>query len=1001
MATPSDALEMRFTANMRDLERELSRLQRINNKATQKLAQDHARAAQQSQQAWSKLDITRALQQQLGGLGAVVRQYAGILAGAFAGREALAAAETWTKFTNSLKVAGLEGSNLKTVQDALYASAIKNGVAIEPLGQLYNRLSQSQAQLGASQAQLIQFTNGVTAALRVQGGDASEAAGALMQMSQALAGGTVRAEEYNSINEGALPILQAVAEGWKKQGTSVSDLRAIMLAGKLSSKEFFESFLRGSEMLEQKAAKAPLTVGASMVVLHTALTKYIGETDQSLGVTQRISQALIWLSENIDSVRQALMIVGGVWAATFIPTLARASAGIAVNVAASISSTAAMAANTAGAFANATALGRLGMMATGAAAASRGLAAALAFFGGPIGIAITAIGAALAYLAVSSAQAAAETQALDARIAAINAKLGNSKEAALAHNAATGQLSGAQRAAAVQTAALTGEVHKLKDAYYLAAAAAKTLAVANAWKEHRASVNENLKPAEQAYNARVESERRKFRTSRSGPRSGEFRGMPVGDIAISPADDLRLRNRVLNSTPEGKRFRESVDATKGLQTEAERIEKAPLKTFGAPVAPAAPSSGKGGGKGGGKSTKDIGDASQAAIDAAEKEYHNALHASAQTAEQRHQYALEQLEEDKAEKLARIDRQAKNKDITEAAAQTAKGLIEQAYQQDVLNENYRRQVEVAEQQAQVSQANLDLDIEALRQDGDALDATAQNTRNLRDRYKYERLALAKKQQADDLAFKAAQDQLELDREKAGWTKEEIKALRAKAEANRETEKRNQNGELDKRQSRDQPRSVKGGIVDYAEGFGSLNEQLTNIATNGLDSVTRGLTDAIMGAKSLKEAFSDMAKSIIANLIEMAVRFVIFEAIGMAFGVKGLGKAAIGIGKNAKGTNNWTGGLTMVGEKGPELAYLPGGTKIMPNNVLNAAMAQTPSLTGSGAAPVVNISTTVNANDAVLTSWVKSQIDQGNVRAVQAAQKLTMDNIAHRNRNALGR
>jgi len=35
---------------------------------------------------------------------------------------------------------------------------------------------------------------------------------------------------------------------------------------------------------------------------------------------------------------------------------------------------------------------------------------------------------------------------------------------------------------------------------------------------------------------------------------------------------------------------------------------------------------------------------------------------------------------------------------------------------------------------------------------------------------------------------------------------------------------------------------------------------------------------------------------------------------------------GIGRNANGTNNWRGGLTWVGERGPELLNLPRGSQI---------------------------------------------------------------------------
>ena len=39
------------------------------------------------------------------------------------------------------------------------------------------------------------------------------------------------------------------------------------------------------------------------------------------------------------------------------------------------------------------------------------------------------------------------------------------------------------------------------------------------------------------------------------------------------------------------------------------------------------------------------------------------------------------------------------------------------------------------------------------------------------------------------------------------------------------------------------------------------------------------------------------------------------------------AWVGNGYNAAGNDNWRGGLTWLGENGPELAYLPQGTKIL--------------------------------------------------------------------------
>ncbi|WP_242148927.1 tape measure protein [Sphingomonas sp. BAUL-RG-20F-R05-02] len=218
-------------------------------------------------------------------------------------------ADGYTRFTNQLKVAGLEGSALGKTQNQLFDIAQRYGVQLETVGTLYSRASQAGNTLGATQSQLIKFTNGVGAALKVQGGSAEEAQGALLQLGQLLGSGTVHAEEFNSVNEGARPILQAVANGIDKYKGSVAALRADVVKGSVTSKDFFDGFLKGSAQLEQQASKANLTIGASFVVLNNALGKYIGETDASLSATERVSLGITTLANNLGIVLPALTTI--------------------------------------------------------------------------------------------------------------------------------------------------------------------------------------------------------------------------------------------------------------------------------------------------------------------------------------------------------------------------------------------------------------------------------------------------------------------------------------------------------------------------------------------------------------------------------------------------------------------------------------------------------------------------------------------------------------------
>lgn len=63
---------------------------------------------------------------------------------------------------------------------------------------------------------------------------------------------------------------------------------------------------------------------------------------------------------------------------------------------------------------------------------------------------------------------------------------------------------------------------------------------------------------------------------------------------------------------------------------------------------------------------------------------------------------------------------------------------------------------------------------------------------------------------------------------------------------------------------------------------VTEALQGILANGLDPLANAITEVIMGTRSLGEAFSEVARSIIADIIQMTIRMLIFRAISAAMG-----------------------------------------------------------------------------------------------------------------------
>lgn len=253
-------------------------------------------------------------------------------------------ADAYTSFTNRLRSAGIEGGKLADMQGKLYDIAQKYGVQLEAVGSLYGRLSQAQNDLGASNREIMQTVEGAAAAVRVYGASTAEQAGAIRQLSQMLGNAKVQMQEFNSLNDGARPILQAVANGIDRFGGSVSKLRAEVMQGGFDTKEFFEGMQRGLPEIIAQAAKMPLTIGAGFQVLNNALGQYIGQTDQALGITQRISLGFAALAANLNTIMPILGAIILAIGARYVGAIGRAT--VATIGKAAVDATAALAATT-------------------------------------------------------------------------------------------------------------------------------------------------------------------------------------------------------------------------------------------------------------------------------------------------------------------------------------------------------------------------------------------------------------------------------------------------------------------------------------------------------------------------------------------------------------------------------------------------------------------------------------------------------------------------------
>lgn len=242
------------------------------------------------------------IQRQAGATGAFLKTtFAGLFAGAsVAALQNLSDAAT--RIDNALKVAGLSGAELEKIYGRLRASAMENAAPIEDLVTLYSRASMAAANLGASQDDLDKFVNNVALSLRVSGKSASEASGALLQLSQVLGGSVVQAQEYNSLIDGAYPLLQAVAAGLKEAGGDVGKLTQLVKSGEVPTKAFFDAFQAGSVVLEEKVASSQFTVSQALGNLQTSLIDTVREFNKATGAGEKMATGVNNLAREISNL---------------------------------------------------------------------------------------------------------------------------------------------------------------------------------------------------------------------------------------------------------------------------------------------------------------------------------------------------------------------------------------------------------------------------------------------------------------------------------------------------------------------------------------------------------------------------------------------------------------------------------------------------------------------------------------------------------------------------
>ncbi|MCA2014379.1 hypothetical protein LCM17_23010 [Cereibacter sphaeroides] len=175
------------------------------------------------------------------------------------------------------------------------------------------------------------------------------------------------------------------------------------------------------------------------------------------------------------------------------------------------------------------------------------------------------------------------------------------------------------------------------------------------------------------------------------------------------------------------------------------------------------------------------------------------------------------------------------------------------------------------------------------------------------------------------------------------------------------------------------------VTQTEAVDDLTEALERQRAAG-ERGAQAVTDILMAAGESAEAGRNAVARLIMEIARMQMMRGSQALAGTSWGGGFFSFIGNLIGKNARGTESWRGGLTVVGEEGPELVNLPTGAKITP------ALATAENLRngGGGGTGPTNAHITVSIDE---NGNLQAFVDKRASRAVQAAKPgMTRDAVA---------
>ena len=242
-------------------------------------------------------------------------------------------ADAWTELNNKVANSVRTGETQAEVMQRIFDVSQATQSSLNGTATLYARLERGTRTYNTSAEDLTRLTTIINQGFAVSGATAQEAENAIIQLSQGIASGVLRGEEFNSVSEQGSRLMVALADS---MGVSIGQLRAMAAQGQLTTDVVVKGLLSQGDAIGKEFANTTVSIAKGLQVAGNNITKFFGENSTVKSFAAGLRDSVITISENLETLGTALIGAAAIMGGRFAGALAMATAAQASRVKATI-----------------------------------------------------------------------------------------------------------------------------------------------------------------------------------------------------------------------------------------------------------------------------------------------------------------------------------------------------------------------------------------------------------------------------------------------------------------------------------------------------------------------------------------------------------------------------------------------------------------------------------------------------------------------------------------